>query len=504
MGGFGKYIDRPGGKGADANVVGRRQDFLVNATRDYDDVDMAEVAAKAEMLAGAYASGSPKMLDAISDMIASAASGGSAKEFEIARRGLEMIDAQSPGAAARLVAAAGSPESLAMDFPMPAGAEPPSAAPEVTAAQPRTRTKKTLAEELSLPRTWGSGEYLTDADGNPILGADGEPKQGKGFGELIKEEVRSKADRAASTSANPNHRAMLDAWMANSDLYLVRINYQNDQLRKMGMPDDQIRRLSREQRDTLVPIEANELPEEYLRRANANRSSRLAKKGGEMQDVYFNLSPRDGKLIRMLQHAEKGTAPILDEEFRGWRLQFPVSQGGEIVRPGLAPSGEFLARLHEHAMGGPDVHPGYVAKMTPVFDRAVRQQYMTAPATENYRGIGGRTASDFAQMLLEPFRGGVHQKRAEAEGYPFPIFADGDLKMNRGPREVTHITGPAEPGPIASSLLDGGEASSLPVMPISTPEAAPEMLPTEPPVTPADNELGMHDPRLNLLAALLA
>lgn len=502
MGGFGKYIDRPGGKGADPNVVGRSQDFLVNATRDYDDVDMAEVAAKAEMLAGAYASGSPKMLDAISQMIASAASGGSAKEFEIARRGLEMIDAQSPGAAARLVAAAGSPESLAMDFPMPTGAELPSAAPEVTEKRPKP--KKTLADQLSNLANYGEGKYKTDEDGNPVRGPTGRLKQTEGLGELTTEDLRSKAEKAKSLNLSKASAEMLEAYMANSDLYLMRIAYQNDQLRKMGMPDEQIDRLSRAERNQLVPIEMNELPEEWLLRANKKRENRLAAAGGSMQDAYFNTSPRDGKLIRMLAHAEQGTTPILDDEFKWWRYQFPVSQGGEIARPGLAPSGEFLARASRNALSLGDEHPGWVATTTPVFDRAVRQQYMTPPAVENYKKARGRTASDFAQMLLEPYRGGVHQKRAEAEGYPFPIFADGDLKMNRGPREVTHITGPAEPGPIASSLLDGGEASSLPVMPISTPEAAPEMLPTEPPVTPADNELGMYDPRLNLLAALLA
>lgn len=192
--------------------------------------------------------------------------------------------------------------------------------------------------------------------------------------------------------------------------------------------------------------------------------------------------------------------PIL----RAWRFGWPESKGGEIVRPEQAPSGEFLATMIRPYFDPTRQDQSFVRKYGSLLDDLIREQAATPPLDETFRKNKGMTAKDYAELALEPERGGYDLKREEQQPTRgFPQFMDG-VWINRGqPKPALNLGG---------LLLDPESigAGSAVDSPISTPEGmsqeptAPP--PGQPPITPSGDEVSMYRRPMNmeLLAALLA
>lgn len=511
-------------KGVDQDAVNFDQESYGNlAARPETTIDDDAVREAGENFAQVFMSADARMRDALPGFVRKMATDGRIEDIEGIRVGLQLIESQRPGAAMELLAAAGSPEVFASDFSSPQEVSTESAAD--ADSQSSERRKNFKAPPLERITTYGAGKR---ADGVRIAGLE----------KLTEEETRSRDQRVSGGADKESWQFRDLLYTLNPDLYRAA---RREQLGRMGgivltpevvaslrpqraaelfqslspgatfeSPEQLIGMqltpeaadfLPRAQRDALVgPVNLRDLLLEntQLEDAGGRRGSR----NSQNQVRRATYSARDQKIAGMQKHARDGTTPVLDDWFKWWRYNWPTVAPGQsdIIRPGLAPSGDFLARLSADTLQLRGDLPDWVPTMAPVFDRAVRQQYATPPKSEIYRGIEGRTAADFAKLMLDPAYGGLYLKQAAQSGWPFQQFIE-DLQLNRGP---------ADPINLGGLLLDGTVSAPQPDATINTPEAAVNPEATEPPpVTPADGDVSFMDPRMqrmtpSILASLLA
>lgn len=514
-------------RGVDPNAVAFDQDsFGGLAASESTEIDMDLAQQVGEGFAQAFLGGDPKMTAAIPSVVKQLASQGGLQELEGLRRGLELIEAQRPGAAMEIITAAGSPESLVMDFGRASEADSLAAAQQQEQAAASRKNFK--APPLERITTYGAGKRSADGSSPRIAGLE----------KLTEEEGRSRDQRVSGGAEKGSWQFRHLLYSLNPELYRAA---RKDQLSRMGgieitpemvaslnprqaagifaqispgatlsSPEQLIGMqltpeaadfLTRAQRDQLVgPINLQDLLLENT--ALENEGGRTGSRNAQSQARRATYSARDQKIAGMQKHAREGTAPTLDDWFKWWRYQWPTVLPGqsEIIRPDTPPSGDLLARLSADTLGLRGDLPDWVTTMTPVFDRAVREQYATPPKSEIYRGVQGRTALDFARMQLDPAYGGLYLKQAAESGWPFPQFIEG-LSLNRGPKDPINLGG---------LLLDDTISAPQPDPTINTPdEVPPPVAPEAPPVMPSDGDVSMYDPRMqrmnpSILAALLA
>lgn len=219
------------------------------------------------------------------------------------------------------------------------------------------------------------------------------------------------------------------------------------------------------------------------------------------RERYENLSTLDQVMAALRSAASQGTTVQLDQlpGLRVHRYPFPTSQGGQIVRPDLAPSGEFLASVIRPYFDKTKTDGTFMSTVAPVLDRSIREQASSLPSAESFRNQGGQTAKQYAELNLEPARNGSYLIQAERDGsWRFPQFMDG-VWMNRGQVKPQLNLG--------GLLIDDIQSARQAEPSISMPEQAAPPPTDQPTITPADGDLGMYgNPYLDqqLLAALLA
>lgn len=527
----GRYIDKPGGKNVDSNIVGRSQGFLSQAVAPDADLDMDVVEPQAAIMAQAILTGGDQLADAFAKRIGIIASGSDDTAFETVRRALEMIDEQRPGYAGQLVANAGSPDSLAMEFPAAANVDPGA-----SAADPTARVRGPQAYTQNVPVL----ERLSTYGG----GTKGPPRQ-KDLTQLAMPESRTKRERVGDGSKDWQRRQ--DEYNQHERLYRGARDIQLERLagvpmspelvaqlttrqisgilsvttgRKpdavtpelaeglIGMPltAEAARYLTRPQRDFLVgPVDFGSLTDAdvagmgQIQRGANNKNSI----GNDFAQMRMDVSEQDQKALALRKIASEGGSldpRTLEAYFPEVRYQFPTAQGGQIVRPGLAPAGDFIARWTRGTLRQWD-DPSWVSTMAPIFDQSVRQLAPLPPSTKTFRNMPGvMSPQSFADLLLPPNRGGAALLKAEREGgMPFQQFTEAPMNYGRD-----------KPFDLTRALLDPADAPATPDPTISTPDAVappPPDAPSQPPVMPADDELSMYMPQRlppSVLAALLA
>lgn len=446
----------------------RSQDAMSRITADAgSDIDMQMVQDIGERAANAFLLQPDTMADSMATYMQKLAETGDLTQIEAMRHALQIIEQRQPGLAKQLVANAGAPELFAADF----GA---------VAADPAGRVPRTF--DSNVPHLEQLGTY------------------GQGLGQLLKFEDRSARKRAESidpaTALPWQMRTLLQA--TSPEAYKAVRLQQIQALIAQGVPEDVARSMTASQRDAAVgPGTLENLGDQFSQMAVGMDQSQAGMTAGVRDKA--GMSQRDQVVAGMLTHAQNGTNPPLDGWFKGWRYQYPIIQGGEIVRPQTAPTGNFLARLSRGQLQAYEV-PDWVARMTPVFDRAIQEQAATNPQLRNkYGKTDTRTAADFAQMLLPISRNGMSRlKDADVNGWPFQVYSD--LPINRGPKPEMNIGTIDEVGSPVGGLLDDPQS-------ISTPESAP--VPEQQQILPADGDMSMYMPRRgavppDVLAALLA
>jgi hypothetical protein len=275
----------------------------------------------------------------------------------------------------------------------------------------------------------------------------------------------------------------------------------------------QAQALSRSQRDAMTG--SSFMDQSSMTASQLQALEAMLAKGGDEYSLsadqaderHANLSTVDQLLAALRANSERlgrGESVELNPDrvtgLKQWRYPFPTSQDGQIVRPQLAPSGEFMARTIQ-----PYINPGkpdnaFVSMASPVLDKAIQQYAEVPPLNETFRGMKGRTPLDFATMLLEPGRSGrsapgYHLFQAEKTGWPFPQYMEGQW-INRGT--------PKQPLDLGGLLIDAIESAPRPEQSISTPEAGMSQPPAEAPIMPAEGDFGAYDPRSRGMAALAA
>lgn len=510
------------GRGVDQNAVARSQDNMSQLAADTAaDVDMEQADYVGKQVASAFlADETGRMKDAVRSQLGVLANG-SLQELEGVRRALAYLDQAQPGLAAQLYQEMGAPESLAAEF---GGGEAADIAMPAEGSNARgPRFKYPPLEQIGNygQGSVGAGYNEGNRAGNRVYG----------LREMAKEETRPKGDRVEGFDPDATYQQRILQYITSPDAYRAKAKEQLAAIGQTPLTPEMLEQilslldpkqagllvgvepgavitpemaagLNFKQRDIIVPFGADFSNLQDARAGRSRDDSRMDVANEAMR--YLNTSTRDQKIAGMLKHAEQGTTPVLDDWFKWWRYQWPTVLPGQsdIVRPATPPSGDFLARLTRGTLGLEDDLPSWVTTTAPVFDRAVRQQYMTVPKSEIYRGVKGKTAMDFANLRMDPARGGYYLKQAAAQGWPFQQFIEG-LSMNRGPNAPINLGG---------LLLDSTVSAPQPDGTISTPEtAAPPPvdappMPDEPPVMPSDNDLSMYDPRIrnSILAALLA
>jgi hypothetical protein len=269
---------------------------------------------------------------------------------------------------------------------------------------------------------------------------------------------------------------------------------------------EQAQVLSRKQRDSMAGssfMDASTMTESQMQAIEAmlaQGGDDYSLEADQAAERHANLSTVDQLLAALRANSERigrGEEVELNPDrvtgLKQWRYQFPTSHGGQIVRPQLAPSGEFMARTIQ-----PYINPGkpdnsFISMAAPVLDKSIRKYAEVPPLDETFRGTKGRTPLDFATMLLEPARDGYYLKQAEKTGWPFPQYMEGQW-IHRGAAKPNLDLG--------GLLIDSIESAPRPDSTISTPE---EAAPAEqPPITPAEGDVGSWNPRGRELAALAA
>ena len=473
----------------DGDGVGRSgvsQDSLGNLARDVNtDIDMEMVQSIGAQAADAFLQNPEAMRSAFATYMGKMAEMGDLTQIEGMRHALQLIDQQSPGLGAQLAAESGAGSLFGDAFGVS----------EVAAAEGPTRTPRAFDENV--PHLEQLGTY------------------GKGLGEKLDISTRSQASRLADidpATANAWQKRML-LRATSPELYQAGRQQQIRMLMEQGVPEDVARNMTATQRDAAVgPVDLGGISDNFLQAAIQRDME--ASGGKYASNEAANLSQRDKLVMSLLDHANRGTTPVMDAAFRGWRYPYPIMQGGELVRPPTAPTGDFLARLVRGQLGAFEV-PDWVAKVGPVFDRAIQEQAGTAPATSlvplsadgwnpNKNNAKALTAADFAKLQLPVSRLGVSRlKAADAQGWPFQVYSD--IPLNRGMPDPLNV---GQIDAVGQSPLGGlMDAESAAPDAISTPEDMP--LPEEQQLLPGDEDMSMYMPRRGAvppgaLAALLA
>lgn len=435
------------------------------------------------------------------------------------RDALAIAESQSPGISQRLTDVIGSSEQDAIDSGDMPG--PSAKKPKVTDYYP----KKEMAS------SYGAG---SDAKRKGDKSEGSSPKSQNLFQMLDKSlEQRSKSSRKKSQK--------LEIYSANEKVYREIAAEQLRLISETPLSPEHVAMLSPKQVSQLTGVPVKEVTESTYHTligvklppqdaAILIRTQRDAVSGkpfgwdvlsaDRMQEIGGNLakysdsreassmeadnsmmreqdtSTRDQVLAKIRSAAASGTTINPDQVpgLRLWRFDWPASQNQEIVRPGLAPSGDFFASLLRPLYDRTRTNGEFMETVAPVLDRSFREYARIPPLAENYRGNKTlRTAADYANLRMEPDRGGYYLKAAERNNeWTYPQFIEG-VQMNRG-RGL-------EPLNLGGLLLDEVQSAPQPDATISTQEQP------QTKVMPADGDVGMYGRRPmdeRILAALLA
>jgi hypothetical protein len=491
----GRVVRKAGGagpRGVDVNY-----DDIADGSPDVvDQVIDAENSASRGMVDDARASqvvnmlrDNPTFASAFPGFIRTVVETGAPHEMDLLRSVLQKVEAETPGRSMEILNQAGSPEALMNEF---AG-----------------------GEEVAPPK------WVRDGDSIPRYRRPN--TFGQGLGKATDMEIRSKASRIEGVGqGSPASMQNMARYILSPSSYRRGRDAQADQLRETLLTPEIIQTLTPQQRAILVGAQADQITPEILQQfygvkpsedlvksmPMAQRDSivgpasfgeaNFATDAGGMSDGFEEgrrmMSTRDQVLQKMINAAETGGTIPMGAHFKYFRYPFPESQGGAIVRPDNAPSGQFMAGLAQTGMKLPNFE-NFQGMMAPMFERSIREQAQLPPATTNFRGLPGKTEQDYARLMLTPERDGFYLRQLEGN-MPYPQFMD-DVTINRGPKEPLNLGG---------LLLDRPAVDAV-EPPISTPDGEMPVDAGEQQVLPADDELGMYDPRRmnpSVLAALMA
>ena len=435
---------------------------------------------------------SPQFASAFPNFIRTVVETGAPQEMDLLRSVLQKIDAATPGRSLELLNQIGNPESLTQEFA--AGGDAPK--------------PKWVRPGDSVPRSERVNTYVGGVAND--------------IDKLY--DPRSKLSRIENAGPGSlTSQQNMARYILSPSSYRRGRDAQMQQLQEAILTPEIIGLLTPEQRSLLTGVAPDQLTPEVLQRfygatlpeslatkmPTAQRDAIVGPAGfgeanfatdaGGMTDGFEEnrrmMSTRDQVLNKMINAAESGGTVPLAAHFKWWRLPWSKSEGGQIIRPDQAPTGDFMSRLARSSMKTQNFE-NWVPMMAPMLERSIREQAHLAPSTELFRGNGKRTEADYAQMRLPGERNDFYVRQLEGN-MPFQQFMD-DVTVNRGPKEPLNLGG---------LLLDRPAADAMD-QPISTPDAAP-MAPeaVDPEVVPADDELGMYDPRMmnpSVLAALMA
>jgi hypothetical protein len=450
---------------------------------------------------------------------------------------LRLVDQQSPGLASEIVQMAGSPEAFNAEFPPIARQEDST---QVSEGGGKRKAPNKISKDYSkteLFSTFGAGKdnrVLDEETGQRISGGT-QPS----LGQIVDNALETRSNKELNeTYKGKDYRKRNEIFAANPQIARA---IREEQLRILsekplapehvamlsskqvsqitGVPLDQVdgsltesligkpippeialKVLTRGQMDGMTGIKSTDLsilqsrPDlaESIAAASARQAESLD--GKKITSDYASerqsgMSTRDQVMAAVRSAASSGGTVQLDATpgLRVARYGFPASQNQEIVRPELAPSGEFLASLFRPLYDPSKTDGTFMPTWTPVLDRSIREQASSLPATQAFPGrpnVGGQTAKFYADLMLEPARGGAYLKAAERDGsWRFPQFMDG-VWMNRGqPKPSLDLGG---------LLIDEIQSAPQPGSTISTQEQSAPMPTVQPQITPADGDLGFY------------
>lgn len=493
----GRVVRKAGGsgpRGVDVNY----DDIADGAPDVVDSVIDAETSASRGMVDDAKASQvagmlrtNPAFARAFPGFIRTVVETGAPHEMDLLRSVLQKIEAETPGRSMEILNEAGSPEALTQEF-----------SEDGEVARPKVGRQGDQYPRYMRPSTYGVG--LGDKATDMM-------------------DTRSKYARIEGVNQDsPVYQQNMARYILSPSSYRRGRDLQTEQIRETLLTPEIIDALTPEQRAILVGAQADQITPEILQQfygvkpsEDLIKSMPMAQRdslvgpasfgeanfrtdAGGMSDGFEEnrrmMSTRDQVLKKMINAAESGGTIPMGAHFKYFRYPFPESQGGAIVRPDNAPSGQFMAGLAQSTMRLPDFD-NFMGMMSPMLDRSIREQAQLSPATKNFRGSKGTTEQDFARMQLPLERDGYYIRELEGN-MPYPQFMD-DVTINRGPKEPLNLGG---------LLLDRPAVDAV-EPPISTPDGDMPVDAGEHQVLPADDELGMYDPRRmnpSILAALMA